>query len=184
MSSDKVRCADNQQAISGKISDEYFAGFVDGEGCFYVGFGRRKDLPLGWQIITEFHLSQNPGGKNILEDFKIRLNAGYIKPNHPKSQKDKTWVMIVKNRQEIKEKLLPFFEKHPLHSEKARQLNLFKNVLSIIENGEHIKFKGFKEIVDLVFQNPTNTKKKYSKEVLLTEASETIRLIPVKPGKI
>lgn len=42
MSSENVKRADNQQASGGKISDEYFAGFVDGEGCFYIGFSRGK----------------------------------------------------------------------------------------------------------------------------------------------
>ena len=49
MVSENFSSADNQQA---NIADEYLAGFVDGEGCFYVGFSRRKDLPLGWQGIT------------------------------------------------------------------------------------------------------------------------------------
>src|SRR3990167_5053964 len=81
MSSKKALDADNQQAIENKVSNEYLSGFVDGEGCFYVGFGKREDLPLKWQIITEFHLSQNPGGKNVLEEFSRRLGCGYLKPH-------------------------------------------------------------------------------------------------------
>ena len=80
-SSKNVLSADNQQATR-KVSNEYLAGFTDGEGCFYVGFGQRSDLPLRWQVITEFHVSQNPGGKNLLEIFRKRLNCGYLKPNH------------------------------------------------------------------------------------------------------
>src|SRR3989338_5669753 len=103
MPSDNVGSADNQQAAGKEISNEYLAGFVDGEGCFYVGFGKRKDLPLGWQVITEFHLSQNLKGRNILEAFKDRIGCGYIKPNHPNSPRDKTWVLIVKDRRDLKE---------------------------------------------------------------------------------
>ena len=178
MSSKNTVSADNQQA-TGNISDEYLAGFIDGEGCFYVGFSKRKDLPLGWQIITEFHLSQNPGGKNILEAFRDRINAGYIKPNHPKSQRDKTWVLIIKDRRQIKERLLPFFEKHPLHSQKQQQYYVFKKVLSLIEQKKHLSKEGFMEIVRLVFSIPARGNKKYSKEELLTGASETIRQNPL-----
>lgn len=67
MLSDNVLSADNQQAAKKDISDEYLSGFTDGEGCFYVGFSKRIDLPLKWQVITEFHLSQNPGGKMFLK---------------------------------------------------------------------------------------------------------------------
>ena len=64
--SENSTLADNQQ-VRKKINDDYFVGFVDGEGCFYVGFSKRNDLPIPWQIITEFHVSQNPGSKNVLE---------------------------------------------------------------------------------------------------------------------
>ena len=175
MSSKNTVSADNQQATSGEISNEYLAGFIDGEGCFYVGFSKRMDLPLGWQVITEFHISQNPGGKNILEAFCARIGAGYIKPNHPKNPRDRTWVLIVKDRTQIKESLLPFFEKHPLHSERKQQFYVFKRVFSIIEEKRHLNIDGFEEIVNLVFSIPVRGKKRYSREILLTGASETIR---------
>ncbi len=167
-SSENARYADNQQVIrKDAISDEYFAGFVDGEGCFYVGFGKRMDLPLNWQVITEFHLSQNPGGKNILEGFRDRIGCGYLKPNHPNNPKDRTWVLIVKDRRDLKEKLLPFFESHPLHSQKAFDLNVFRQTLEIIDRKEHLVMDGFRRIVKLVFQTNRKTAKRYSREMLL-----------------
>src|SRR3989344_5477414 len=163
MSSDNALDADNQQAIENdKISNEYLSGFVDGEGCFYVGFGRREDLQLKWQIITEFHLSQNPGGKNVLEEFARRLDCGYVKLNHPGSSKDKSWVFIVKDRKDLKEKVIPFFKKYPLYTSKKVELNIFENVLLTIERKYHLTRVGFRKIVDLVFQNPRTTNKRYS----------------------
>ena len=159
--------ADNQQATRKNISDEYFAGFTDGEGCFYVGFGKRNDLPLKWQVITEFHVSQNPGGKNLLEAFKDRLGCGYLKPNHAKNFKDKSWVFIVKDRKDLKEKLVPFFKKNPLYTAKQQDFVIFTKVLEIIEQGKHLQKTGLKEILDLVFDNKRITNKKYSKEMIL-----------------
>ena len=168
-SSNNARHADNQQ-VSGetKISDEYFAGFVDGEGCFYVGFGKREDLPLKWQVITEFHLSQNPKGINILKGFRDRLGCGYIKPNHPKSSRDKSWVLVVKERKDLKEKVVPFFKEHPLYSGKQSDFEIFADVLDIIDKGEHLKREGFNRIVGLVFKQADTRFKKYSKETLLS----------------
>ena len=180
MPSKNVQHADNQQVSgSSKISDEYFAGFVDGEGCFYVGFSKRNDLPLKWQVITEFHLSQNPGGKNVLKGFQRRLDCGYLKPNHPKNPRDKSWVLIIKDRKDLKEKLIPFFKKHPVHSQKNSDFLVFTKVIEIINKGEHLKREGFNKIVRLVHQLPKTTLKKYSKEILLsTDTSETIRQNP------
>ena len=168
MSSENVPYADNQQVSKDKrISGEYFAGFTDGEGCFYVGFSKRKDLPLNWQVITEFHLSQNPGGKNILEAFQKRIGCGYIKLNHPKNPKDKSWVLIVKNRKDLCTRLIPFFKKYPIHSSKNNDFQIFVQVLDIIKRGEHLKPKGFNKAVEIVFKSPKVKLKKYSKETLI-----------------
>ena len=166
--SENVWHADNQQVTrERKISNEYFSGFVDGEGCFYVGFSKRDDLPLKWQIITEFHLSQNLGGKNILEAFQRRLGCGYIKLNHPKNPKDKSWVLVVKDRRDLKERLIPFFKKYPPHSQKRYDFLTFARVLEIIGKREHLKPEGFRKIVNLVFKLSKSSAKRYSKEELL-----------------
>lgn len=166
MSSDKTRSADNQQ-VREKISDKYLAGFVDGEGCFYVGFGKREDLPLKWQILTEFRLSQNPSGKNILEAFSKKLGCGIIKRNHPKNIKDKTWVLVVKNRDDLNYKIIPFFQKNILYSQKWQDFLIFKQVLRLIKLKRHLNKKGFSQIVNLVFSSKKATKKRYRESELL-----------------
>lgn len=150
-----------------KISDDYLTGFVDGEGCFYIGFSKRLDLPLKWQIITEFHLSQNPGGHLILKAFQDRLKCGYIKANHYKSKTDKSLVLIIKRRQDLVEKLLPFFDKHLLYSNKSKDYAVFKEVLLRIAKKDHLTKLGFNKIVNLVFSLKRNTNKKYSRRDLL-----------------
>jgi len=44
---------------------------------------------------------------------RVFLGCGYLKPNHVKSKKDKSWVLIVKDRKDLNRKIIPFFEKHP-----------------------------------------------------------------------
>lgn len=169
MNSKNVTSADNQQVRSKEeIDQNYFAGFIDGEGCFYIGFSRRNDLPLGWQIITEFHLSQNPGGRNVLEAFSNRISCGYIKANHPKNPKDKTYVLIIKDRRDIENKLLPFFKNNQLHTSKKNDLEIFKKVISLIKQRHHLTKEGFREIVEIVFQTNRKTNKKYTKQVIIS----------------
>ena len=143
------------------MSDEYFCGFVDGEGCFYVGFSKRPDLPGYWQVLTEFHLSQNLSGINVLEAFRRRLGCGYLKPNHPGSQRDRSWILIVKDRKDLKLKLIPFFVENPLRTVKYKDFLVFKEVIELIEKQEHLNAAGFRKIVDLVFSLHRTTKKKY-----------------------
>ncbi len=167
MPSKNALSADNQQ-VTRKVSDEYLAGFTDGEGCFYVGFGKRNDLPLKWQVITEFHVSQNPGGKNLLELFKKRLDCGYLKPNHAKNPKDKSWILIVKDRNDLRKKVIPFFKNNQLYTSKQQDFAIFSKVLEIIEQGKHLKKEGLKEIAELVFSSQRATNKRYSKQMILS----------------
>ena len=53
--SDNVTGADNQQ----ERLDSYIAGYVDGEGSFSVSVQRNSSCRVGFQLIPEFHVSQN-----------------------------------------------------------------------------------------------------------------------------
>ncbi len=158
--------ADNQQ-VSRSVHDDYFSGFVDGEGCFYIGFSKREDLPMKWQILTEFHVSQNPGSKNVLSALQKRLGCGYLKPNHPKSSSDKTWILIIKDKGDLQKKVIPFFDTHPLQTIKQLDYQVFKKVVQMIEEKRHLTKEGFQRIVELVFSLKRETKKRYTKEMLL-----------------
>ena len=57
MCSENPTGADNQQ----ERLDAYLAGFVDGEGTFHVAVCRNASTTLGWQLVPEFHVSQNRG---------------------------------------------------------------------------------------------------------------------------
>jgi hypothetical protein len=165
--SEKSSVADNQQ-VSRNVHDDYFSGFVDGEGCFYIGFSKRDDLPMKWQILTEFHVSQNPGSKNVLIALQKRLGCGYLKPNHPKSLSDKTWILIIKDKENLRKKVIPFFDLHPLQTTKRLDYQIFKKVIQMIENKSHLTKDGFQKIVELVFSLKRETKKRYTKEMLLS----------------
>lgn len=164
-SSENVSGADNQQERL--ISNDYLAGFADGEGTFYVGFSYRKDLPLKWQIITEFHVSQNPGGRNVLEYFKKVFGCGYLKPNHAKNPNDKSWIFIVKDRGDLEKKVLPFFRKYPLHTSKQKDFEVFCQVLRLIRSGKHLTRNGFRKVVSLVFHEKTEGHRRYSQSYIL-----------------
>ena len=46
--SDNPIGADNQQE---SLSPEWVVGFVDGEGCFFVGINRQPTMKVGWQVL-------------------------------------------------------------------------------------------------------------------------------------
>src|SRR5918999_1246110 len=115
MDRDNASGAVNQQ----ERLDAYIAGYVDGEGSFHVAIQRNPSTRAGWQLVPEFHVSQNPERREVLDLIVSRLGCGRIKHNHSGSR-DKTLVLVVRNRNDLLEKVIPFFERQPLLSSKRR----------------------------------------------------------------
>ena len=72
MMSDNPIGADNQQE---SLSPEWVVGFVDGEGCFFVGVNRQPTMKVGWQVLPEFRVVQHQRDVALLEqlrEFRVR----------------------------------------------------------------------------------------------------------------
>ena len=153
----------------------YIAGFVDGEGSFHIAFEKRPSVKLGWQIIPEFHLSQHQSNLRLLRNIKRFLGCGTIRPNHQGSKRDKTFVLVVRNRQELTNRIVPFFMKFKLRSTKSQDFNKFKMILGLLNRNRHKNRPGFNQIVELAYaMNKGGKYRKRNKRKLL-ESSETIR---------
>ena len=94
--------ADNQQERPDEGLCQYIdiAGFVDGEDSFHVAVQRSRFTRVGLQVIPEFHVSQNPDRAEVLSLIQQVLGCGYIKINHPGSIRDRSVVLVVRNRQD------------------------------------------------------------------------------------
>ena len=150
---ENVSSADNQQErlSAAKLKKAYLSGFIDGEGCFYVGIVPTKFHHLGWQVICEFRVSQNPKGKMILKELKKELDCGYLKPNHPGSLRDKSWVFMVRNKDDLRAKVIPFFKENPLRTGKKDDLKKFIKVLGMVGKNHHFSKTGLLKVVDIAY---------------------------------
>jgi LAGLIDADG endonuclease len=135
-----VTGADNQQ----ERLDSYIAGYVDGEGSFSVSVQRNSTCRVGFQLVPEFHVSQNGDRAQVLELIQRRLECGYIKPN---SRKDRALVFVVRKRDDLLEKVLPFFERNPLLSTKHADFEKFANVVRELALGTHRTDAGFDRLL-------------------------------------
>ena len=121
--SDNVSGADNQQ----ERLNSYIAGYVDGEGSFSVSVQRNRSCRIGFQLVPEFHVSQNGDRAQVLELIRQQLGCGYIKPN---SKRDRALVLVVRDRTALVERVIPFFERNPLLSAKHADFEKFASVVS------------------------------------------------------
>jgi LAGLIDADG endonuclease len=114
--------------------DGYIAGYVDGEGSFSVSVQRNQTCRVGFQLVPEFHVSQNGDRAQVLELIRDRLGCGYIKPN---SKHDRALVLVVRRRRSLLESVIPFFERVPLLSSKQADFEKFAYVVREMADGRH-----------------------------------------------
>lgn len=150
--------------MSIKVSNDYLAGFVEGEGMFYVGVVRSPETKTGWQVIYFFKVSQNPIGLKILEELKSRLNCGYIKENSQTDPTDKSLAYIVRDLPNLRDKVVPFFEGKLIIKRDA--FEAFKRVLEIVNTKNHLTLNGIKEILDIAYSMNTRKRKVLKKQIL------------------
>ena len=134
--------ADNQQ----ERLDGYIAGYVDGEGSFSVSVQRNRTCRVGFQLVPEFHVSQNGDRAQVLELIRDRLGCGYIKPN---SKRDKALVLVVRERQALLERVIPFFERVPLLSSKRADFKKFARIVRQMAQGHHRTLAGFGQLLEV-----------------------------------
>src|SRR6478752_7640752 len=124
MSSDNASGAVNQQ----ERLDAYIAGFVDGEGSFHVAVQRNPSTRAGWQLVPEFHVSQAPERRQVLDLIAERMGCGRICENH-RGSTDTTLVFVVRRRVDLLERIIPFFEHNPLLSTKQQEFAVFARIV-------------------------------------------------------
>lgn len=170
--------AGNQQGRLGQDLAHYICGFVDGEGSFHVAVQKNPTTTYKWQLIPEFHVSQHQRNVSVLNLIQSSFGCGYVKPNHHNSERDVTWVFVVRSRTDLINKIIPFFEKFPLRTSKQEEFKKFSSIVMGLENGKHKEKSGLIELLKLAFSmNREGRYRKISLEKIIQdlEPSETVR---------
>ena len=165
--------ADNQQ----ERLDSYISGYVDGEGSFSVVVNRNPTCRTGYQLVPEFHVSQNGDRAQVLYLIQRRLGGcGYIKRN---GRRDNALVFVIRRREDLLTQVIPFFEKSPLLSSKQVEFNKFSTIVTGMAAGLHRTPEGFHELLRLAVSMNGNGRFRREKwlEVICSdpESSETVR---------
>jgi LAGLIDADG endonuclease len=168
---DNVTGADNQQ----ERLDGYISGYVDGEGSFSVVVNRNASCKSGFQLVPEFHVSQNGDRAQVLELIRERLGGcGYIKPN---GKQDRALVYVVRKRADLLERVIPFFERSPLLSAKRRDFEKFASIVRSMAIGHHRTDAGFRELLSVALSmngNGRYRRTRWAEVIGNPESSETV----------
>ena len=166
-----------QQGRPDEAICHYVAGFVDGEGSFHIAVQRNPSTRWKWQVIPEFHVSQNDGNQHVLALIRSVRGCGYLKPNHRNSD-DHTHVLVVRDRADLATKVVPFFRRYPLRTTQKADFEKFARSVDMMRAGRHLDLEGLRDILRSAFEmNRAGIRRRIDlKEILAgLEPSETVR---------
>ena len=131
----------NVQSQPEKLEAQWVVGFVDGEGCFYVGINPHPEMSSKFQVLPEFTVVQHQRDIQLLHALKKFFGCGVVRQNHGDRM-----AYRVRGLNHLTERIVPFFEKHPLKSKKRVDFARFRKILYLINQGKHLKLEGIEEI--------------------------------------
>src|SRR5581483_7013657 len=127
--------------------EEWIVGFTDGEGCFSVSIFRNKTTKSGWQVFPEFVITQGKKSLPALEIFQNHFGCGTIIQNiRYDNHKEHLYRYCIRSIKDLREKVIPFFQQHPLYTAKRNDFELFAKLVEDIYEKKHLTQKGMQTI--------------------------------------
>ena len=153
-SSENLFSADNQQERLIKLG--WIVGFVDGEGCFSIGFikqndkGTRKGYKLGFQVSREFAVTQGAKSIECLHELKNFFDVGQVIVNRRyDNHKENLYCYVVRKREDLLKVIIPFFQQYQLHSSKRYDFEKFAQCVQLVEAKHHLTADGLINIAKI-----------------------------------
>lgn len=132
------------------VSSDYLVGLTDGEGCFYVGIRYPSETHKTFRVEPHFYIKLRGDDLPLLEEVQESFGCGAIYyQNEKRKNHSACYRFEVNTLRDLRERLIPFFEKHPLHSKKRKDFELFKAIFKLVETREFKTEKGLNNVKKL-----------------------------------
>ena len=137
-----------------KLDPKWITGFVDGEGCFFVGINKHPEMTAGYQVLPEFVVVQHKNDVQILYALKNYFKCGVIRVSF-----ENHMAYRVRGIKHITDVIIPFFEKNDLKTKKKVDFLKFRKIIQLINKKEHLSKEGIEKIKEIAFQMNTKSRK-------------------------
>jgi hypothetical protein len=132
-------------------------GFVDGEGCFSIGLVRqpsragRRGYITGYQVSHDFVVTQGASSVRCLEELCEFFGVGkvYVNRRHD-NHREHLYRYAVQRRQDLLDRIIPFFRENPLRTAKQRDFEKFASCVELMADGRHTTRAGLVEIIEIM----------------------------------
>lgn len=140
--------------LSENIDPNWLVGFVDAEGCFSVSIVGSKTYKNGYQTRAWFILTQHSRDFELMSSLVSYLGCGNLEG----FGSDVIRLKVTKFS-EIKDKIVPFFDKYKLESKKKLDYLDFCKVVELIDQKAHLTELGLEQCLKI--RERMNSKREY-----------------------
>jgi hypothetical protein len=166
--SDKPTGAGNQQERPGL--EQWVVGITDGEGCFSVCVIANPGCRLGWQVQHEYSVTQSAASTAALELIRRFFGCGRVICNPRRDNHRQALARFsVKARRDLLERIIPFFDEHPLITAKQLDYEVFRRAMFLIAGQGHLDPDGLAQVAALTERMNRRKRSRY------LESSEATR---------
>jgi hypothetical protein len=145
---------------SRSLPPDWVRGFVDGEGCFYVGLSKGWRMPpvkahaatnpklkVGIEVRPSFSVSQGSASKDVVAKL-----AQYFNHGEDRLRLDR-YILKYETRStnHIRDQVIPHFDRYPLRSQKQGGFLKLRRVMEMMNRSEHLIKDGLREIISIAY---------------------------------
>ena len=123
----------------------FISGFTDAEGCFLILIRKSPKNKLGWQLEANFTINLHARDLELLRLIQAYFEgAGRIS-----KERNNCCDFTIGSLDQIITKVIPYFDKYPLKTNKYSDYLLFKEVVMMMQRGEHLTNEGLQKIINI-----------------------------------
>jgi hypothetical protein len=132
---------ERKKVMEMNLDPQWIVGFVDGEGCFFVGINPHRSLKMKAQVLPEFTVVQHKSDIQLLYGLKSYFGCGVVRKDHGDRM-----AYRVRGYNHLLDNILPFFEKHKLKSKRRIEFERFRTIVLMMAKGNHLTAEGLEKI--------------------------------------
>ena len=133
----------SNSSLNNSLNPWFVIGFTDAEGSFKILILKDPNNKTNWTVKTRFSIGLHKKDILILESLKSYFGGiGTIS-----SHDDDSVQYRVASLKEIREIIIPHSDNYQLITKKKADFILFKQIISIISNKEHLSLEGLQKIL-------------------------------------
>ena len=124
------------------IDPQWLAGFISGEGCFFVKIFTNTILDRSKvKLQLEFKVTQHSRDEQLMRNLIECLNCGSVFKHS-----ENTVVFKVSNLPDLSKNILPFFLRYSIIGVKSKDFKDFCKVVELMKNKAHLTEDGLDKI--------------------------------------